>query len=341
MSNYIQITSAKNGNVYKINTLKDYNVDQSIDVPADAFEFIVGNNKYELSKIIAAGDKLNFYVGNKLAMEGFIDDVDFSYTLGDNDLRITGRDYMSILLDNDANPKTYNKLGLKSYLDKIMPLYKISKYSSDSNSTFDKIAVTPGENEYSVIEKLASQRNLIAFFDPYDRIFKCTKLVSSTDVTYKFSNDLKDGIRIKDAVIGVSADIKNEIIVYGDNYDENKNIKGSYKDSSIKINKKRIMNESDIESSKDAEKRAKEEFYNANKNALSVKIITNTKLPIFINRSALVQIDRVGLKCYLLVDSVSYTKNSNSGSITTINLKLMPGIKASYGSNQIPTLPKL
>jgi prophage tail gpP-like protein len=341
MSEYIKVESKKNGAIYKINNLKQYNIEQSIDIPADSFEFVIGNKGFEISKIVSAGDKLSYYIDNKLAMEGYIDDSDFAYTIGDNDIRLTGRDKMSTLLDNDANPTTFYKLGLYGYLQKIMPKYGITKYGSSSNESFDKITISPGENEFSIIERLAKQRNLITLFDPYDQTFKCTKIVSSTAQTYKFSNDVNNSIRIKEAIISVSADIKNEVIVYGDNYEKNKNIKGSYKDSRLNIRKRRILNESDIETSKDADKRAKEEFYNLNKDAFSIKIVTNTKLPIFINQVAYVQINKVGLKCHMVVDSVSYTRNENSGSLTTITLKLMPGISVNYGSNQIPTLPKL
>lgn len=336
----IEITSLKTKKTYIVENIKAYRVETSIDVPADSFDFVIGNHDYQASEIFSAGDSLKFYINNKLVLEGIIDDIDLEYDIKSNDITIVGRDKMSVLLDNDANPATFYKLGLSDYLGKIAPKYKVA-YNSSNNTKFDKIVVSPGENEYSVIERLARERNLVPMFDSLQNKLLLTKLISSTANTYLFSNTDSNGIRIKNCKITISNDIRNEVIVYGDNYEKNKNIKGVYRDSSLKTTKRRIINESDIENSSDANKRAKEEFYNLNKDALNVNIITRTKEPIYINKCAKVNIVKMGFSAYLLVDKVSYTKSIDSSATTSISLKLMPGIKVSYKNNEIPLLPKL
>jgi prophage tail gpP-like protein len=340
MSETMTIISNKTKVAYKINHIKSYKIETSIDIPADSFEIIIGNFNYEVSDCISAGDKIKFYIDGDLALEGYIDDIDLEYSMESNDIRITGRDEISTLLDNDAKSKTYNKIGLKDYLKKILPSYNI-EYSCSSNSKFNKVTVSPGETEYNVIERLAKDRNLTPVYNIFESKLELVKPVSTKNCTYYFNNKSNYGIKMSDCQITISNDIKNEVIVYGGDYEKNKNIKGTYIDSNLKTKKRRILNESDIEKSSDAKKRAKEEFYNINKNALTVQITTYTKKPIYINKSARVKIPKMEFDAYLLIDSVSYTKNNESGSITNITLKLMPGIKVSFKNNDIPLLPEL
>jgi hypothetical protein len=63
-------------------------------------------------------------------------------------------------------------------------------------------------------------------------------------------------------------------------------------------------------------------------------------MPIYTNKCAMVSIEKMGFEARLLVDSVTYNK-SEGGTLTTIVLKLMPGVGVSYKANDIPILPKL
>lgn len=334
---YIIVSSAKAGKDYKINYLKSYRVEQSIDIPADSFEFVIGNTNYQISSTVSSGDKLKFYINNTLALEGYIDDIEFEYANVSNDIRITGRDEISILLDNDANPATYYKLGIRDYMAKILPKYGIN-YSSSNNDKFAKITVSPGENEYSIIERLSKEKGKFLIFQ--NNKLESTELISSINESYIFSNTDKNAIRIKDANILISSDIRNEVKVYGET-EKKKTVSGSYIDPNLNIKKRRILNEPDIETTTGAINRAKEEFYNINKNALIVTIDTFTKKPIFINKCAKVNIAKAGFSAHLLVDKVIYSKSNESGSITNVTLKLMPGIRVSYKGNNIPLLPKI
>jgi prophage tail gpP-like protein len=287
-----------------------------MDIPADAFEVIVGNRDYEVSDLISAGDKIYFHINDREAIEGYIDDIDLEYNISSNDIRITGRDEVAKILDNDAYPKTYNSTSLKSYAGKILPKYGIDFYCS-STSKFKKIVVEAGENEYSIIERLCKDRSLIPIYDISQHRLELTKPISTTKYSYYFSNTSSNAIKILNADITISNDIKNEVIVYGGDTNskgkKKKRAKGSYKDTGLKTDKRRILNDSEIEKDSDAYKRAKKEFYDANKNALVVKITTQTKSPIYINRCALVYIKKIDFRGYLLVDSVVYTKDAESG----------------------------
>lgn len=365
MSEFISIYSKRAGKIYRITHIKSYRVEQSVEVPADSFEFILGNADYSASAVISAGDILQFFVDNKLVIEGYIDDVELEYSNDSNDMRITGRDNMAILLDNDALPKTYNKLGLGDYLGKILPSYDV-QYSASNNKKFDKIVISPGETEYSVIERLCNERNLMPIYDCVTDKLLCSHIISSTSSSYTFSNNMSGAIRIINAKIEVSNDIRDEVIVYGADWEKTKKIKGLYKtkkgkpskrlktvvtdsgtytgefvDDDLRTQKRKVVNDSDIENTKDAQDRAKLEFFNVNKNALTVDITTHTKKPIYINKCARVFIKKAGFDALLYTEKVVYSKSINEGSLTAVTLKLMPGIKVSYNGNEIPVLPIL
>jgi prophage tail gpP-like protein len=341
---YIILYSNRTGGQYRINTVKSYKLEGSIDIASDGFEITTGNPSNQASNIVGAGDRIEFYFNGILAAEGLIDDLDLQYNTSSNDIRLTGRDIVGVLIDNDAEPATYNSMGLGDYMNKIIPKYLsqygIKSYCSD-NTKFDKITVSPGESEYSVIERLAAERNLIIIYEINEKTLYCVKPNSNNSPSYIFSNTNPKGIKIKECEITISNDIRKEVIIYGGDYEQNKNIKGSYSDPNVKTNKRKISNETDIENSSDAEKKAKQEFYNINKNALTVKITTNTKFPIFKNKCARVEIDKLGFYATLLIDDVTYTKDMSNGSLTNITLKLMSGVGVSYKNNDIPTLPIL
>lgn len=335
MAEYLDVYNLKSGNVYRIKEFKSYDIEQDIEIPGDYFEFVIGNENYEVSNLITAGDKIEFFIDGKKTLTGYIDDIDIAYSVTENDIRIVGRDLMAILLDNDAEPKTYNNMGLKDYMDKVLPKYGIKDYSSSSNKKFKKITISPGETEYAVIERLSKERSLQPLYNA-DGKFTCTKLNSNKEHNYLFSNDDKDGIRIKNMAVTISSDIVNEVKVYGGDYEKNKNITGIYKDNNLKISKRRIYNESDIESNNAANDRAKEEFYNINKNAFVVNIVTTTKQPININNIARIKVKKMGLNCLLLVTKVRYHKSIQSGTITNITCKLIQGVRVTYKNHNIP-----
>ena len=115
---YAIIINKKTNKKYKINLFKQYIIDQSVDIPADYFSFIVGNYNSEISNAISAGDEVNFYINNELVLNGLIDELDVILNTDTNDVEIIGRDKTSILLDNDAIPATLYNMDILTYLKK-------------------------------------------------------------------------------------------------------------------------------------------------------------------------------------------------------------------------------
>lgn len=338
MSEYIEVGSKATGNIHRIYSIKNYRIERSLDIPADSFDFVIGNYDAEVTSRISAGDEVAFYIDGKVALRGYIDDITAEYSISGNDARIVGRDQMSILLDNDAQPSTYYDLGLKDYMDKILPQYGITNYTCSDNTKFKKIAVSPGETEYGVIERLAEQRGLYPFYDG-GGTFRVEKLRSDWVRDYYFTNDAPAGnIKIKEATITASADVRNHIIVHGEKKEKTQ-IQGDYKDLGMPVKKRKFASDGEIETTENAKIKAKNVFYETNKNALNVNIKTKTIMPIEINKVALVQINRLKFYNYLLVDNVVYSKDLSSGSETEITCKLIQTVASSWGYNTIPTLP--
>lgn len=343
------IKRGNDGRTFVIEAVQSYRIEQAVDVPADGFDITVPNINGVVSNVVSPGDFFNFYFGDKRVMRGIIDEFNLQLSNKANDVRITGRDYMSLLLDNNATPKTLYNLGLNDYLGKVMPEFNISA-SSDNNEKFDKITIDPGDNEYSVIEKLCDKRNLTPLFDS-DGKFRCTKIVSSSDARYHFSNDKPDTIKFTDITITISNDIVNEVEVYAvnpntdvkdmsDEEKKKKNINGKYKDANLITKKRKVMNESDVDKVEDANRIAKQEFFKINKNAFTIRLSTNNKdghvIPL--NTAVRVSIAKYGLDCLLYVDSIDYTRDAGNDNMD-ITLKLMPGIRVQFKGKDIPTLP--
>lgn len=343
MAEYLEVKNLKTNRIYRITSFKRYQVEQSLTIPADYFSFTMGNYESEISNAISAGDEISFFIDDKLILLGNIDDIEVVYENANNDININGRDKTSLLLDNDAVPATFYKLNLKQYLDKKLPNYNIKKYTVSDNYVFDKIVISPGESEWGVIEKLINERGLYSRFE-IDTL-KIEKLRSDTRVNYVFSNDLGWGIKIKKMSINLSSDVKNEVQVYSSQYarEEKKasNIKGSARDNNLKIRKRMIIDDSDLENKSQADKKAREELNRVNRNAFVIEIETKTNQRILVGHIARIKVDKLNLDCLMLIDKVRYTKDEQNGSITTVTFKLIEGYKVNWNNHNIPVLPRV
>lgn len=339
---YMKIKSKKTGKTFIHRKIISYKVEQSIEIPADAFEVLVENKENDIMNNISSGDTVSLYLNNKIILIGIIDNLNLSLNARIDSVTITGRDFMSSLLDNSATIKTYYKLTLKDYLTTALGRYNIPLGYIYPTSKFDKIVVDPGENEYQVIERLCDQKNLVPYYDSNGK-FQCSKIVSSKATKYHISNDYSTTIRYKDIDIDISNDIVNEVIIFSSGGEKKKNIKGSHKDSSLRTRKRRIINEDDVKNSTDANNKAKQEFFNINKEAFSISVtIPNINgIVIPINSVVRVTIKKISLDCYLYVDMIDYYHSMEVGNTIFLKLKLMPGIDVNYKNNDIPLLPKL
>jgi prophage tail gpP-like protein len=345
MSEYIMVNNAKSGKNYKIEHFNSYMVDQSLDVPADGFNFAINDPQYSVSSKISAGDELDFYVNEKKVLNGLVDTMDInSDPKNGTKISISGRDKISLLLDNDAFPKTLYRLNLKQYLDQTIKSYGFSKITVSDSTPFDKIQINVGESEFTVIQGLCQLKGIYPRYDVDS--FICTMLRADTNRDYLFSNDFtKDSIKIKSYQISISGDVKNEVLIYSATYGrshtvKSRNVKASASDPSLHIHKRIVLNEGNAENAQQAEDVAKKTLKDHNRGAFTITIDTHTDVPIFVNKIAHVVIKSIGLDCYMIVNKTTYTKDKQSGSVTKVELKLIEGVTTTWGNHNIPQVPR-
>jgi prophage tail gpP-like protein len=345
MAEHIIIKNAKTSKEYIVKQFLSYVVDQSLDIPADAFNFTIGDPQYQVSSKISSGDEIFFYVNDELVLNGLIDTINIH---GDSKngtvVDVAGRDKTSILLDNDAFPKIMYRLNLKQYLDQVIKPYGFSKITVDNLTTFDKIQINVGESEWSVIADLCQKKGIYPRYDIDS--FICTKLRADTNKDYLFSNDiLKDAIKIKSYQINISADVKNEVLIYSATYGrshkvKSRNIKASAKDTTLKIKKKTILNDNEAESAEQAFEVAKKTLKDANRGAFQIDLELHTDAPIYVNKIAHIVIKSIELDCYMIVNKTTYSVDKQNGSVTKVELKLIEGVQVNWGNHNIPLIPR-
>jgi prophage tail gpP-like protein len=341
---YLLVNNQKSGKQYIIKVFKNYVIDQSINIPADHFSFQFANTNSAVSDAISAGDEIFFYIDDELVINGFIDDFEVEYNNTSDFVDINGRDKTSMLLDNDPEPNIYYNLTLKEYIEQAIQPYGFNNIEVDDTENFNKIHVHPGESEWSMLERLAQEKGLYPMY--ISDTFYCTKLKRDTsNIVYTFSNDLPEGIKYKSIKPKISSDIKSEIMIYGGhfsmsdyNYKNTQNIQAIAKDETLKIKKRKIINNDDIENNKNAENMAKSELVKANRNAFTIQLILQTKRKISVNTIAKIYDKKLGLDCLMLVDHVQYTK-SIQGSLTNVTLRLIEGVQVDWKNHNIPLLP--
>lgn len=340
---YADITNARTGNIYRIKQMKSFSVEQSTTIPADGFDFTVGNKYGEVSDVISAGDELTFYIAQKPVLKGIIDDLDISYSMNGSEIMIAGRDRISIILDNDALPKTYYNLTLSQYMKKAYAQYGLTEFYVENNEKQDKIVVSPGDTEWGIIEELCREKGMFTRFD-LDKI-RCYYLRTDTDYDYWFSNDYNSTIKFQEINIKVSSSVKSEVVVYSDTYDDGesktKNIKGVAKDNNIKYKRRMVTTEAELNKTSKANKKAKELLNEVNREAFVIDMALDTRQMFKVGSVAKIQIKKLDLDCFMLIDSVKYSKDISSGAMTYITFKMIEGVPIKWKNHSIPTLPKL
>ncbi len=120
-------------------------------VPADdlAITFNYNRELPELKKIYA-------YNKDILMFEGFIDEQKVTCDNRGVLLDISARSRVSLLLDNEAFPQTYNKPSLSTIFSRHIEPYGFTKYYGDTTSFADQFIVSKGMSEWDVLKKFCN-----------------------------------------------------------------------------------------------------------------------------------------------------------------------------------------
>lgn len=209
----ITITSSKTGKQYNVSRFLSYDIDTSIDIPADHFNVEIANPYGENSGLFDANDSVIIEYGGTVILNGIIDDM--RSTVDNTGARITldGRDKSLLLLDNDAIPQAYYNLTLESFIKKIATPYGFTKFDIAKTETVAKIKIEPGQTEWEAIYQQAYKKMGLMPWVTADGTFVCKKLNYSRQPTHLFSNELPGAINYTSSTVRLTlAGVKSEVL---------------------------------------------------------------------------------------------------------------------------------
>ena len=314
---------------YEIKRMSEYDIETSLDIPADSFNIVIENPIDEKgygvnADIFNANDSFEISENYGVILNGVSDDVEEYWDENGSRIEIGGRDRSMILLENDAEPKTYYKLKLSAFISQVAGLYGFkARVNSKYDKVIEKIVVEVGDSEWDCIFRETKKLDMWLWCEPDGTLVADVLNYSGTPI-YKFSNDLgmKDAIRIKKfGKKKRGADLKNEVWVRGHG---KKAFTAKYKDSDLtnKGYKRRMITEDgeakDISKGQEIAKRQVEE---RKRGSFEIELTINGKHPIEANKTAYIKDKVTRVDGVFFIVGVRDKKNSNVGHEKTIRLR--------------------
>lgn len=145
----------------------DYSIDSDFLIPADAFDLTVGLHNGEVPDL--SGERCEVLVNDQVVLTGIIDSQSDDKSKGHRNLRLSGRDLASLLVDCSApqiNVKGMTVLAAAKKL--VAPWPQIAKVElrAEKNDTLDKIDIEPGETVWQALTHIANSVGLHPWFTP-------------------------------------------------------------------------------------------------------------------------------------------------------------------------------
>lgn len=325
----VLVNSSRNKKEYLIERMKEYDVETSLDIPADYFKLVLSNptdkNGNGLhSELFNPNDTFQISESYGTILDGISDDIDEGWDENGSYIEIIGRDKSLLLLENDAIPKTYYNLTLSSLIKQITVPYGFKTHVSNSHDkTIKKIVVESGMSEWDVIFEQSKKLGLWLWCQP-DGTLIADKLNYNKEPKYKFSNDFgpdKTFIKMKRLIKKKrGADIKSEVWIRGHG---KKAFTHKHKDDELsKLNYKRriILEDGNIKDRSKAIEKAKETIKERKKGSYEIEIEINGNNNVRLNEVAQVIDRRTKLNNKFLIVGIKDTK-SNTGTTQTIRLR--------------------
>lgn len=325
---YVEVNSKVNKKTYEITRMSEYDIETSLDIPADHFNIIIENpvddKGYGVNAdIFNPNDnfKISEYYGTIL--NGVVDDVDEYWDENGSKIEIGGRDISMLLLENDAEPRTYNKLKLSAFINKITGHYGFkAKVNSKYDKVINKIVVEVGDSEWDAIFRETKKLGMWLWCTP-DGTLVADVLNYSGSPSYKFSNDLSiEAIRMKRfSKKKRGADIKSEVWVRG--YGGSSFI-SKFKDEALTAlgyRRRMIMEDGDAKSILKGQEIAKRYIQERKRGSFEIEITINGKHSIETNKTAYVKDKVTRTEGTFFIVGVRDKKNDNIGHEKIIRLR--------------------
>lgn len=325
---YVVVGSGIHKKTYEINKMSEYDVETSLDIPADHFNIIIENSidtkGYGVNAdIFNPNDTFRISEHYGVILNGVADDVDEFWDEDGSKIEIVGRDKSMLLLENDAEPRTYNKLKLSAYINKIAGPYGFkARVNSKYDKVINKIVVEVGDSQWDTIFRETKKLDMWLWCEP-DGTLVADKLNYSEKPSYKFSNDLSiDAIRMKKfSKKKRGADIKNEVWVRGHG---NKAFTAKYKDNDLTskgYRRRMIIEDGEAKNISKGQEIAKRHVQERKRGSFEVELTIHGKHEVKTNKTAYLKDKVTKTEGTFFIVGVRDKKNDNIGHEKIIRLR--------------------
>lgn len=298
----VAIESRKNKQRYAVRRFSELYVETNLDIPADFFQIVIENPLNEWGKGINAGrfapnDQVIIEQENTQILRGITDEVRCYWDDVTSKIEMDGRDYSQLLLDNSAEPRTYNQLSFGDYMKTIATPYGFSKFRVNSlkDQALQKITVEPGDSQWDTLHREARRLGMWLWCMP-DGTLVADELNYGSAPLYRFSNEESDSIKIKKLDMKEDGTyIRGEVWVRG--YGQ-KTFLTKYQHQGLidqGFDKRRII-ETNAKNSKEAETMAKRFIEETLIGNYEIQITVNGKHSIEVNQTAYVKDKITGIE---------------------------------------------
>jgi len=323
------VNTSADKKTYKIRQMSEYDIETSMDIPADHFNVKIENPTDENghgvnAELFNPNDSFRIEEAGITVLDGLADDVDEYWDENGSKVEIDGRDKSMLLLENDAIPQEYNKIKISALIKKIAGPFGFNNIvNPQHDKTLTKVVVEGGDSIWDVIFRECNKQGLTIWCEPNGIINVDTPNYKESP-SYKFSNDpsIKNAIRIERfSKRKRGADIKNEVWVRGQGK-KTFTAKATDPELTQQGYQRRLITESgEAQNIAEGERVAKRHIRDRKIGTFEIELTVHGRHDIKINKTAYVK-DRVTrTEGTFFIVSVRSKKNNNVGNIKILRLR--------------------
>jgi prophage tail gpP-like protein len=310
------------GQTYEVVRFKSFDVDLTLDIPADHFNVTIGDPVGAYANVFDGGDTVRVYRGDQEILSGIVDDIDEKD--GDGiEVTFDGRDTSLLFLDNDAIPITLHNVDLLGLAKHFGDPYGRFKYDVEPGTAISKLVIDTGRVEWDVLEEEARKQGKRVWMGPND-----TLTIKSIDYTQSPSYFFERYGRTPGAIPIETAERKRSMArrkseVWVRSYN-GESIAYKAQDEFMKkrgLSRRRVIEAPQSKSRADIERDAKESLDQSKAGSWEYTATVNGKYTVDQGKTAWVRDPSYGVDEVLFIVGVTYRMDSRTGSKTVVRMR--------------------
>ncbi len=324
----VHIESKHGKGQYQITRMSEYYIETTLDIPADHFNIVIENPVNEIGKggyggLLQPNDSFKIIENNGVILDGIADDIKETWNDSGSTIEITGRDKSLLLLDNDAAPRTYNRLKYSEYVRQITSPYGFTQLKIDGakDTIIEKIVIESGDSLWDSLNREAERLNMKLWCEANGTIV-AEALNYKKQPIYRFSNQLGDAVKIKQLQSKrKGSGIRGEVWVRGHGgkaflvkHQDEALIKEGY-------TKRAIINQGQAKNIAEAEELAQKYIRDRVEGSYEIEITINGRYPVKINETAYVKDSITNTEGVFFIVGIKHRKNARIGQEKIIRLR--------------------